>query len=172
MGRFIKSTNDILQREHRLFSSHEHGPITVRCHEDGVTATTANGLTVELSTNTVLDGADRELFESGVEITVDGELVGHLTQSEHGFMRSARGLNLVGVEPGRYPEGALFRLRGIGAVALEDRSGRLVRYLEPLGPIGGTVRAKPGVTPEMMAILAAVRVGLYQVLQQAVTWKR
>lgn len=172
MGRLTKSHNEAQKREHKVFAWHSEGPFRVRCHDDGVTAVSSDGLTVELSANTVIQQPDREVLRSGIEVRTDGELVGHLTQVDRGFTRNSRALNLVGIEPGRFPEGARFRLRGIWAVSLDDNSGRLVRSWAPVGLLAPEwVKSAPSVTPEMMTILAAVRIGLLEVLRQSVLWK-
>ena len=169
MGRFVKSTDEINRREYSLFSSFEFGPIRGRCHDDGVTVETTDGLTVELAINSRLDRRiDRDLLAAGIEVRADGVVIGHLVQTEHGLRRKDRVLNLVGLEPGRFPDGAFFRLRGTGFVSLEAGWERLIGHW-PLIP---RMRVWPGVTAELAAIYAAVSVGLQEPLRQAVVWKK
>lgn len=169
MGRFVKSMDEINRREYSLFSSFEFGPIRGRCHEDGVTVETADGLTVELATNSRLDRRlDRDQLRAGIEVRSNGVVIGHLVQTEHGLRRKDRVLNLVGLEPGRFPEGAFFRLRGTGFVSLEAGGQRLIHQW----PLISRMRVRPGVTAELAAVYAAVSFGLQEPLRQAVVWKK
>jgi hypothetical protein len=169
VGRFVKSLDEINRREASLFSSLDYGPIRGRNHDDGVTVETADGLKVELPVNSRLDArVDRDLLRAGVEVRTNGVVVGHLVQSEHGLRRSKRVLNLVGREPGRFPEGAHFRLRGTGFLSLEAGGRRLISHW-PLIP---RMRVQPDVTAELAAIYAAVSIGFQEPVRQATAWKR
>lgn len=169
MGRFVKSLDEINRRESSLFSSFDFGPIRGRCHDDGVTVETADGLRVELPVNSRLDArVDRDLLRAGVEVRSNGAVVGHLVQTEHGLRRSKRVLHLVGREPGRFPEGAHFRLRGGGVLSLEAGGERLIGTW-PLIP---RMRVRPGVTAELAAIYAAVSIGYQEPVRYGTAWKK
>jgi hypothetical protein len=162
MGRFFKSVKEQAMRERSMFDSLDCGPIRGHCHDDGVTVETADGLKVELPINTTLDMRfDRSLLQSGVPISVDGEVVGHLIQQRHRFRRKDRTMRLVGIDPQRYPDGAHFRLRGSGNVTLEADGRRLAGYR----PVTLRPYVRAGVPCELAAVFMAVAIGLQQPLR-------
>jgi hypothetical protein len=167
MSRFFKSVKEQAMREHTMFPQMKCGPIRGRCHDDGVTVETTDGVTVNLPINSTVDmRVDRSLLQQGVPVSVDNKVVGHLVQESHGARRSARTMRLVAVDQARYPTGAHFRLRGWGNVSLEADSGRLAGFR------GLTLRAwaHPEVSCELAAIFMAVSIGLQEPLRSAPAW--
>jgi hypothetical protein len=165
MGRFFKSVKEHAMREHSMFPGMVCGPLRGRCHDDGVTVETAHGLTVSLPISTTIDMRyDRELLRNGVPVSVNGEVVAHLVQPSHGLRRKNRAMQLIGVDPARYPDGAHFRLRGSGNVTLEDGRRRLAGYR----PVILRPYVQPEVSCELAAVFMAVSIGLYIPLYQSV----
>lgn len=166
MGRFVKSPTEYLKRE-RTFGRHlDEGPITAQCRDVGASASSASGVRVELEVNTTIDRRlDDELLARGVEIRRDDRVIGRLRQHRRGWWRKNRVLELVGEDPGRFPPGAHFRLRGWTAISLEIEGGRrLVGYW----PLIRRLRVSPDATTELAVIFAAVEVGLQQPL---IAWR-
>jgi hypothetical protein len=98
-----------------------------------------------------------------VPVSVNGEVAGHLVQKKHGFRRKDRTMELIGLEPGRFPDGAHFRLRGTGNVSLEAGGRRLAGHR----PVIFRPYARPEVSCELAAIFMAVTIGLAEPLHSA-----
>ncbi|MEM7340491.1 MAG: hypothetical protein AAF467_17675 [Actinomycetota bacterium] len=170
------------RREVPIYRGVPGGQIWAQITTDGTRAWNDDGVTLTLDANhtfepdgTHTNRVDRDQLAKGVEIRIDGELVGHLRQPTRSWLRSqlrsGRAITVERAVPGLFPPGCRFRLRGINRVSLECDDGPLISTTDTpkLFTTGDSaiekVRAEPGIDPRLVLLHAAVTRGLARPLR-------
>jgi len=141
------------------------GPYTVTRFDSAIEAVSVTGRTASVSVGPAGGHTwiKDELIE-GIDVLVDGVVVGQLFQKHHGTWRRDRGIDFVPVDPQRFPSSPLFRLRRVKKVVCENDDGELIGppWFIPLG--GGRLNVAPGVGEELVLIYVAVASGMIGVM--------
>lgn len=173
-----KSTEAIAYRDWKINFFPSREAIGGRCHADGITVETASGAVLTVPVNYALDrNLDTDALRAGIDVRLDGEVIGHLTQDEHGLRRANRTMLFTAAESAghRLPSEVLFRERGLEGLSMESIGGGRLMTSLPLVMLAGLpqlwlktpvvwVRSSD-VSDELAALYVAVQIGLTAVVE-------
>lgn len=160
----LRPVESYARREMTVYRRAPGGPVAITRAAGSTVAVGADGRTIEVLADPFLAGDRlRDRLAAGVEVALDGEVVGVLRQSGHGVRRRERTIDFTSTAgDGQLPRSARFVARGVtGTLAMEVDGDVVIRVRVPAVLwLNRALRHRSGVRPEWVVLFAAVGIAV------------